>query len=507
MADYMTPGGLILPGGEPKRPQKTLAEVVDLYDIIDVEDTHLLVTDRSKKLDEPNYNELGTTGYSSYNGYPREEYNASLRGKEGTIVYDKMRRSSAKVRQSLRIVKTPVIGARWFIQPASNSKRDVRIADFITDCYMKHMSMSWFQLQVEQLLCLDFGWYSFEKVFQKLPDGKIAWRKFAPRHPLDHYEWEWDRHGGPSGAWFYGPSYNVTDGYETFPVPSSGVRIPIEKLVIFTHDKEAGDLEGISVLRSAYAHWYIIQNLYKIDAIQKERHGIGIPVIKLPAGFTNQDKQLANELGRNLRTNEKAHVTLPPNFTLEFAKVEGQMVDSIKSVEHHNQMIMDNVLAGFLNAVGEGDSKTGADMFQKGSRFIADVVRDVHNKWAIPELVRYNFGENADIPELKVRRLGDTVDWRTMSFAIRNLVGAKLMTPGAELEEWFRDEMDLPPMTAEDLELAKRQFERMMQVPIEAPQAPGEPRVGLPRQSKAGDMNQQAQGTGKSNAGRDTSGG
>lgn len=504
MPEFTTESGLVI-RGERSRPQKTLAEIVDIYDIVDVEDTHILVADRQKKLAEPDYREIGATGQTTYGAYPREEYNAALRGKEGTVVYDKMRRSSAKVRQSLRVIKTPVLGARWFVQPASNAARDRKIADFVTEAYTKRMSMSWFQMQVEQLLCIDFGWYAFEKVFKK-EDGKIWWQKMAPRHPLDHYEWEWDHNGGPEAAWYYGPAAEAKeeDGY--YPLTNVGKRIKIEKLLIFTHDKEAGDLEGISALRSAYPHWYIIQNLYKIDAIQKERHGIGIPVIKLPAGYSANDKSLANELGRNLRTNEKAHVVLPPNFILEFAKVEGQMVDSIKSVEHHNQMIMDNVMAGFLDTVGQSESKTGADMFQKGSRFIADVVRDVHNKWAIPELVRYNFGENADLPELKVRRLGDTVDWRTMSFAIRNLVGAKLMTPSTELEDWFRDEMDLPPMTPEDVEIAERLISQMGMPPQVADatsdKAGNSARADMPRQSNAQNQRQMPKG----NAGQDGSG-
>lgn len=498
MPEFTTTSGLVVKG-EVERPRKTLAEIVDIYDIIDVEDTHILIADR-KKLADPDMRELGSTGSSVYGTYPREEYNATLRGKEGTILYDQMRRSSAQIRSSLRVIKTPVLGARWFVQPASDSKRDVKIAQEITDNYLNKMSMSWFQMQVEQLLCLDFGWYAFEKVFDKV-DGKIIWRKFAPRHPLDHYEWEWDAHGGPEAGWFYGPAGDYQQNVnEFYPTGSMGKRIPIEKLLIFTHDKEAGDLEGISVLRSVYANWYIIQNLYKIDAIQKERHGIGIPVIKLPPGFSAADKTLANELGRNLRTNEKAHVVLPPNFILEFAKVEGQMVNSISSVDHHNKMIMNNVLAGFIDAAAQGDSKTGADMFQKGSRFIADIVRDVHNKWAIPELVRWNYGENVQPPELKVRRLGDTVDWRTMSFAIRNLIGAKLMTPSTELEDWFRDEMDLPPMTLDDKEVAQRLIDQMGLPPQVDSNAE---KPGLPRQSVA---SKQKTVAGK-NAGNDGSGG
>src|SRR6202000_3063401 len=117
------------------------------------------------------------------------------------------------------------------------------------------------------------------------------------------------------------------------------VNIPINKLLVFSFDKEAGNIEGISLLRSAYKHWYYKDTLYKIDAIQKERHGIGVPVIQMPPGWKKADKDLAEKIGRNLRTNEKAHIVLPPMWNILFAKLEGQPVDCLPSIEHHNQMI------------------------------------------------------------------------------------------------------------------------------------------------------------------------
>jgi hypothetical protein len=77
-------------------------------------------------------------------------------------------------------------------------------------------------------------------------------------------------------------------------------------------------------------------------------------------------------------------------------------------------------------------------------RFIAEIFRDVINKYAIPELCNYNWPGVKEYPQLRVRRLGDTIDWRAMSFAIRNLIGAKVITPDDQLEAFFRDEMDLP---------------------------------------------------------------
>jgi hypothetical protein len=275
--------------------------------------------------------------------------------------------------------------------------------------------MSWPRLLREILLELDFGWYAFEKVFD-IYDGKVVWRKIAPRHPALLEEWIYDSNGGPNGARFF----------RQFSNQSASVFIPIEKLLVFTHEQEGGNMEGISVLRPAYKHWYYIDNLYKIDAIQKERHGIGVPVIKLPPNFSTNDKSAADNLGANLRTNERAHVVLPPMWDIMMLKMEGNPVDSLASAQHHGKMMYESILAGFM--IGEG-AKDGQAMFEKSCRFVADEIRDVFNKWAIPELVAYNWKTVDKFPELKVRRLGDTVDWRTISFAIRNFVGAGVIIP------------------------------------------------------------------------------
>jgi hypothetical protein len=222
------------------------------------------------------------------------------------------------------------------------------------------------------------------------------------------------------------------------------VYVPIEKLAVFTYDKEAGNMEGISVLRSAYKHWFIKENLYKIDAIQKERHGIGIPVIILPPGYSQEDKTLADNMGRNLRTNEKAHVVLPPNWQVTFAKLEGNLTNAIESIEHHDVMIARNVLGQFINNPAGTSQEEQQQLFLKATRYIADIVRDVFNKYLIPKLVDWNWPNVEEYPELRVRRIGDTVDWRTVSFAIRNFVGAGLIIPDEDLEKWIRDEMDLP---------------------------------------------------------------
>lgn len=447
-------------GGRESNPQSattdTLAGVLEKYDLVEVVpndgDPFVIVAER-----EPaplstvalrdassvgaDTREIGTSSPSPFTSFARQEYNRDLIGLKGLQQYDRMRKSDGTVRGTLRLVKTPVLSARWFMEPASTSVRDRNKANFVWKCLTEYMSISFTQVLTESLLMADFGYYMFEKVWtERMVEGKrrIVWQKLAPRHPMDVKEWVYDGNGGPAAVKMYPATMSLQED----------IYIPIDKLLVFSFDREGGNIEGISVLRSAYKHWYYKEQLYKIDAIQKERHGIGIPVIKLPPGFSRDDKTAANELGRNLRTNERAHVVLPPNWDLIFAKMEGHMVDAMKSIEHHDGRIRENVLGGFL---GDKSPTKEEDqtMFLKASRFIADIVCDDFNNYAIPQLIDLNFERGEGYPKLRARRIGETEDQRTLSFTIRNMVGAKVITPDKKLEEHVRRELDLPEMDEE----------------------------------------------------------
>jgi hypothetical protein len=202
------------------------------------------------------------------------------------------------------------------------------------------------------------------------------------------------------------------------------------------------------------------RTFFTANSIQKERHGIGVPVIQLPMGYSEKDKARADQLGRNLRTNERAHVVLPPNWTLTFAELKTHPVDCMTSIKHHDDMILQSMLGSFLNRQTTG---AGAEeqhtIFLKATRFTADIVLDVLNQYAIPQLVRMNWGRTV-YPTLYAKRIGEQEDWRTQSFTIRNYVGAGVIVPDQALEDQLRDEMGLPPA---DMETARMVRESPMQ--------------------------------------------
>lgn len=448
--------------------------------------------------------EMGYSSPSPFTAWTREERVGELRDKLGIRKYYDMKRADGTIRGALRLLKTPVMAARWFVEPASDSTIDKNIAKFVERNLFEKMNVPWHRTLEDALLMCEFGYFPLEKVYDWDPEDptKLILTKLAPRHPLDIQEWEYDANGGPNGI--------VMDPTEANGF--SNIFIPIEKLVVFVLEQEAGDMRGISILRSAYKHYFYKDTLYKIDAIQKERHGIGIPIIKLPMGFSADDRRLADDLGRNLRTNERAHITVPANWEVMFAKLEGQPVDCLPSIEHHNDQIMQNIIAPFYkDANAKEDSM---NMFYKGTRYIASTIADTINRYVIKQLVDFNF-TRGKYPILRARRIGENEDLRTWSFAFRNLVGAGAIQPDDELEKFLRVELDLPPIdhattrllnapqnpadpTNDEKDIKNQVDTNNLSNPRDTV---GPPRVGLPRQKTSPPVGPPAKNTGRDRSG------
>jgi hypothetical protein len=476
---------------------------MDKYELVDavydpLNGSYVVMAERDgKQLADVSIRELGYSSPSPFTAWTREEHNPKLRDKLGLREYYRMKRQDGSIRGSMRQFKSPILSARWSLTPPEQTDRAKAIAEDVRLNLFEGMSHTWASTLEDCLLMCDYGHMVMEKVWtnQDVP-GKVTLRKLGPRHPLDVRDWIYDANGGPDGVVMEPTEMSGTE---------QGIFIPIDKLAIFSLEPEAGDLSGISILRSAYKHWYYKETFYKIDAIQKERHGIGVPIIKLPPGYGPDDRRLADEMGRNLRTNERAHIVLPPNWEVLFAKLEGQPVDCLKSIEHHDTMIWMNVLASFSK-----DTKSdvdNAEMFHRATRYVADTVADIMNMFVIRQFVDMNYARNKSYPKLRARRIGEENEQRTRSFTIRNHIGSKAITPDRPLEDHLRDELDLPP------------FDPATARVVETPQAPGEDGedgdVGAPTPAKAGparsgpprQRTQPPAGPAKRNSGQDRSGG
>lgn len=452
--------------------------------------------------------EIGQSGTLISMGFiSGEEYNALLVGRRGWKKYDEMRRSDATVHASLEIIKLPLLAAEWNIQPASDDPIDVAQAEFVKENIFNRVR--WRALLREILTMADFGFSVFEKVHtiadwggyvdvqhvdvtpdtppptpqpttpaiamtdpatgqpkvmppaptppppptkkvfkdvetQILPAGEyVMLDKIASRKQTSILRWQ---------------TADNKAGIQQLTNMGGNFSIPMEKLVIFTHQQEGDNYEGISVLRTAYKHWYLKDVLYKVQAIAIERQGVGIPFVKPPENASEDSRQQARSALRELRSQEKGYLEFPQGFDFGFLDMNAHTtMDADPAIMHHDRQIMKNVLAQFLelgsgSKGGGGSHALSADqsrLFEQCLEEIAAQIEEIVNDNIIKQLIDYNFtvGKNG-YPTLEHGKIADD-NIQTVATAVAQLATANMLTPDPDLEQAFRDMMHLPDLPQE----------------------------------------------------------
>lgn len=365
--------------------------------------------------------------------------------------YESMTNDDAAVDVSLRASKMPVLGADWYVEPGDSSEEQVVIAQMVECNILEELLTPWSALLEDILRFYEYGVTTFEKVYEN--------RVWAPNRPGANrktYTMLKDLACRPTptlGKFKYDDNGRL-ESIEHVALRGNGttenVLLPASKLVIFTHNRKGGNLEGKSLLRTAYKNWYFKNQFYNIDGIQKERHGMGFPILTLPVSYTKNDLEAAKELVRNIRTNQEAGAVLPPGFVLTFAELKSQPVNVLSSIDHHNGMIMLNIMVQFLlagvsesAAAGRASTSSAQDMFTKALKYVANMICEQINLQVIPELVRYNF-DTTVYPKLRVRNIGETKDMQQWSSAIANLLARNAVTMDYDTEQFIRNIIDFP---------------------------------------------------------------
>lgn len=396
--------------------------------------------------------ELGDTGTRGTHGIITEEYNPNLQGLQGIRVYDQMRRSDGTVRAAIMACTLPIRRAKWFVNPASDEQQDQDIAEFVQHALMDWLDdMTWDDVVRQALLCVPLGVMLFEKVYGvKDHDGKsyVTLQKLAPRLPTSIQQWELS---------------DGTFGIQQIRQDGQVAEIPGSKLLIFVNEREGNNWWGTSMLRAAYKHWYFKDGFYKIDAVAFERQGLGVPMIKMPPGYTEADERKATQAMQNLRANENAFLLLPDGYEAEFMNMGSSTTrDPQNSISHHNKEILQSVLAQFLE-LGQTTSGGGSralsedhsDLFLKAVEATANMIASTFNKDLIRELVDMNFDGVTVYPVLDYSGISRQ-DTTAIGSTYSTLVTAGALTAIPADEQYMRSMLGLPPITQEDIDNAEK---------------------------------------------------
>jgi hypothetical protein len=299
------------------------------------------------------------------------------------------------------------------------------------------MDVPWTETLSQILTMFDFGFSFFEKVFE-LREGMYYWKKWSQRHPATIFEWVMNPDATVKSVkvrvWM-GQSYQ-------------DVEMPVDWLLIFTNFKEWGNYEGESILRASYKHWFIKDKLYRIDAIAHERHGVGLPIIKVPAGSGDKELDFVEKILEDMRSHEKGYAIEPEGFEIRTLELSNTTRNPIDSIKHHDEKIATSVLAQFINL---GFSASGSralgqsfsDFFLGSLNTYSSYVSGVINRYAIRQLIELNYGQQERYPEIACIPVAG-IDFERMARSMMMLAQNGLIWADQDLVKHVHELLGLP---------------------------------------------------------------
>jgi hypothetical protein len=424
----------------------------------------------------PDLNEMGTTGLKRTSGFVHEEFLPQLQGSRGAKVFREMADNDAIVGSYLYAIEKVITRIDFHFEPFADDSddggpkdADIETATFFDTC-LNDMNDSWDSTLAQILSMIPFGWSFHEIVYKrrvgpdekkgarrsKYDDGKIGWRKWAPRAQETLWAWMFDDDGDVIGMEQIDP-YSASRGR---------VEIPLEKALLFRTSTAKGNPEGRSLLRNAYLSWWFKRRIQEIEAVGVERDLAGMPVAWVPAEYLSSDATAAmrgvlaviQDIVTGIKRNEHEGVIMPmiydesgnKMFDLQLMSSGGtRQFDTDKILARYNQNIAMTVLSDFIllghERVGSfALGSTKMDLFTMSIDSLCKTIADTINAHAVPRLMRLNGMDTKRPPRLVYSEVAN-VELGEVADFISKMATAGIIAPDPGLEDYLRELAGLPP--------------------------------------------------------------
>lgn len=432
---------------------------------------------------KPGFTEIGVAGLKETSGYVYEEFLPELLGERGRRTLRMMSENDPTIGAALLAVGLVLRAVKWTAQPQKKIEKDEEETDEakadreFAESLLKDMSHSWEDFLAEALTMLVYGWAYFEIVIKRrvgpdetdptkrsaYSDGLIGIRKLAPRAQDSLQKWEFDEDGGIAGMW----QYLWPEAGQAF--------LPISRSLLFRTTSRRNNPEGVSIIRNAYRPWYFHSKIQESEAIGIERELAGLPLVRVPNVMLTStlpehqaSKALYQKIALDVRFNEQGGLVIPsdtyPNpdgspSAQRIVDIEllssggGRAIDTDKVKTGYQRDMARSVLADFLTlgtdkgAFNLAESKT--DLFMKACETSINGVAAVLNRHMLPRIWRLNGKDVSTMPVYVPGRL-TPVDLAGIADFLQKLgaAGATIF-PDEELEDYLREEAELPPKSPE----------------------------------------------------------
>lgn len=384
-----------------------------------------------------------------------------------------------KIAGTLDLQKRIVLSADWEIKPASDRRKDIKIAEFVKQALEdEEMEIPILDVLDNLLDAKPYGFKVAEKLWrERVQDGKQVWlyRAIKCKPSFNLHFWT-DKFSNLecvyAGEWF---------GNEK---PPARMRLPLDRIIVFVWPYvQDGNWNGTSVLSQVYREWFGKQHMYKFRNIDAQK--FGMPTVRCyinEDNTTDQDNAIKNNLDK---WPENLVVYIPTRFTDDGKKIPQAEIDFLEkktqgspqfdgTIEKLNTSMARKLLTpdqlGFTE-VKYGSRAQGETQFNiilLGAVYTHHRLSDMANAQIIPDLVRYNYGDTVDLPKWAFLPFEDPAK---KAEALKLVIDAGVIDP---TEDWVRPYLQFPERPPEiEGEPKKEPAVPPPETPEEEP--PGEP--------------------------------
>jgi hypothetical protein len=380
--------------------------------------------------------EIGyVNGYGTdWQQWDEDEQVPDLQWPNSVRVYRRMSREDGRVSSLLRAIGLPIRRTTWRIAP--NGARD-EVVEFIarelglpiqgsdeTPGLRTRGRFSWRSHLQQALLMLRYGHSYFEQLYWIDENDRTHLRKLAPRPAKTLSKITVALDGGLESITQLAPVGMLT---AASAVPD-GFTIPVNRLVAYVHDPEAGQWQGESILRPAYKHWILKDEFMRIQAGAARRNGMGVPVGTASKPDDQAEVAHMHEIASKFRGGMNSGVGLANGQTLELLGVQGNLIDIQQAIDYQDKQIALAGLAHFLNLDRGGSyalASVQADTFVQSVQTLAESIADLATAHIVEDLVDLNWGEDEPAPRIVFDEIGSRQDATAAALAM--LVQAGLL--------------------------------------------------------------------------------
>lgn len=413
---------------------------------------------KSDKVKTPDTGELGrAVGSQFFQQWKIAPYSPDdLMTSKGWAIYDKMQQD-AQIKAALMMKKFAVLAKPWFVKPASDSPKDVEVAEFVTYA-LRHVKGQIGSSLFEVLDALAKGYSIAEKVWGVVdddPDWKDKWviKEIKSKDP-SNFTFDVDEYLNVKGLLLTVPG---TEIYQQW--------LPLNKFIVYTYNPKYNQPWGQSDLRAAYKHWWCKDFIIKWWQVFIEKYAMPTLVGYYKSGLSRaKQEQLLNIMSKIA---SDTAIIIPEEVSEQIKEIYMARDPRImyeSAVAYHDTSIAKAILGETLTleSPGRGASASFAmakvhqeTLLYQLTRIKQDLEETVVRDQIIKELVWVNFGYDTKLPSFEFAPL-QAADITAIADAVWKLGQVGMISPD---EQWVRDKLGWPHMPKDARTLQEIQAE------------------------------------------------